>query len=297
MAIHRCKNCGGRFTLYAERGIYRCENCGSEYPADPNDPEYAEHLEGKKEEARKAEIAKRRKITLLKLLLLVLAAAVILAACRFGYTAIKQSMDETRALQEQAAEEERRHIEELQQTHIQMPESSYYYRGEDAQSVAAELIDLGFKEVQFIQIDDVPVVDLQHEDGTIERISIDGSSSFSKGDWFSKEAKITITYHAIWHSRAYEPIIDRTGQVQVPHNMKYYSGKNHEQVETELKYAGFTNIESRGLGDVGFAGGITKKNGKVVEVTINGSADYDEGMWFPEDSSIVITYHSRPDKK
>lgn len=52
----------------------------------------------------------------------------------------------------------------------------------------------GFSNVKTKKIEDIKLGILK-KDGEVERVTIDGASSFSKGEWVSQDAEIVITYH------------------------------------------------------------------------------------------------------
>ncbi len=68
-------------------------------------------------------------------------------------------------------------------------------------------------------------------------------------------------------------------------------GKNYNSVATIFRSAGFNNVKTLPLGDMGILS--LNKNGQVEAVTINGSTGFEEGDVYPKNSNIMITYHSR----
>ena len=69
------------------------------------------------------------------------------------------------------------------------------------------------------------------------------------------------------------------------------SGKNYNSVAMIFRSAGFTNVNSLPLGDLGFFN--QSKNGQVETITINGNEEFEEGDVFPKNVNILITYHSK----
>ena len=69
------------------------------------------------------------------------------------------------------------------------------------------------------------------------------------------------------------------------------SGKNYNSVAMIFRSAGFTNVNSLPLGDLGLFN--QRKNGQVETITINGNEEFEEGDVFPKNSNILITYHSK----
>ena len=69
------------------------------------------------------------------------------------------------------------------------------------------------------------------------------------------------------------------------------SGKNYNSVAMIFRSAGFTNVNSLPLGDLGLFN--QRKNGQVETITINGNEEFEEGDVFPKNVNILITYHSK----
>lgn len=87
---------------------------------------------------------------------------------------------------------------------------------------------------------------------------------------------------------------DREGQAQMPASSQDLVGEHFEVVVEELEGAGFTNIETRPLGDL--ITGWLKDDGEVEKIRIDGSNTFSKGKWFAADTKIVITYHSFPER-
>ena len=62
-------------------------------------------------------------------------------------------------------------------------------------SVKSDFQNAGFKNIELQKQKDLGFFDRKKE-GNVISVSINGNSNFSKGDWFPKNAKIKITYHA-----------------------------------------------------------------------------------------------------
>jgi hypothetical protein len=75
-----------------------------------------------------------------------------------------------------------------------MPASARRYVGENYKTVVSQLEDIGFKNIKTEKLEDL-ITGWLTKDGEIDQISINGDSKFTDGDKFSKDAKITITYH------------------------------------------------------------------------------------------------------
>ena len=85
----------------------------------------------------------------------------------------------------------------------------------------------------------------------------------------------------------------KDGEIKIPASMSDYKGEQYEIVVQELEDLGFYNIETAKKKDL-VTGWITK-DGEVYKVSINGDSDFDKGDIFPEDATVVVTYHAFKD--
>lgn len=84
------------------------------------------------------------------------------------------------------------------------------------------------------------------------------------------------------------------GEVQAPIESSAASGKNYEDVVKQFKTAGFKEVSTREIPDL-ITGWLTK-DGEVESVSINGDTEYSTNIWFPQDASVVVAYHTFPNK-
>lgn len=80
------------------------------------------------------------------------------------------------------------------------------------------------------------------------------------------------------------------GKIAIPESSSEFEGENYKDVVTRLESAGFTNIETEGLGDL--ITGFFHKDGDVKTVSVNGSTSYSSNQKFRPDVRVVIRYHS-----
>ncbi len=80
------------------------------------------------------------------------------------------------------------------------------------------------------------------------------------------------------------------GKIAIPESSSGFGGENYKDVVTRLESAGFTNVETEGLGDL--ITGFLHKDGDVKTVSVNGSTSYSSRQRFSPDAQIVIRYHS-----
>ena len=85
---------------------------------------------------------------------------------------------------------------EVPENQILVPNSSKNYLGLNYQTVVNELMDAGFTDIEVSALDDLGVNDTK-KDGTLDRISINGVTSFKASTPFQTDDKIRITYHSI----------------------------------------------------------------------------------------------------
>ena len=79
---------------------------------------------------------------------------------------------------------------------------------------------------------------------------------------------------------------EKQGYIKVE-NPKDYKGESYKTVITKLETLGFTDITTIDLDDAG----LFKKADDVVDITINGVADFKKGDLFKSSDKIIITYH------
>ena len=80
----------------------------------------------------------------------------------------------------------------------------------------------------------------------------------------------------------------------LPFPLSFISAKkmNVEDVVAVLTEAGFENVETIGLHDVTLLTSMVNKEGRVVEMTVDGER-LSKGDWIPHNASIHISYHSK----
>ena len=88
---------------------------------------------------------------------------------------------------------------------------------------------------------------------------------------------------------------DREGEVQMPASSSAYVGEHFEVAVEELESAGFTNVQTKALGDL--ITGWLNDDGEVEKIRVDGSNNFSKGAWFPADMKILITFHSFPEEE
>ena len=178
-------------------------------------------------------------------------------------------------------------------------------------------IEERFKSAGFTNITFEPVKDIYFgitPEGEVSKVSIDGKTDFERGNIFSKDAKVVITYHLRVEDNTSSPTTtsDQTqSQETTPNNIntqqpdpsgKLYPPmtsldakyKNYKDVENSFKTIGFTNITFEKIGDI-LPTSIWNKDGEVKEVSINGNTNYSKKDLFDPSANVVIKYHTTPE--
>lgn len=87
---------------------------------------------------------------------------------------------------------------------------------------------------------------------------------------------------------------DIEGGIKIPSSVFNYEKKNFAAVQAILLSAGFKNVQCIPLNDLTM--GLLKRPGSIESITINGKENYSTSKKFSPDASIIISYHSFPQK-
>jgi hypothetical protein len=85
------------------------------------------------------------------------------------------------------------------------------------------------------------------------------------------------------------------GRIRMPSSSSNYAKMDFAEVETELRAAGFTNVQSVPLEDL--ITGILNKEGEVKEVSVDGRTTFSTDTKHFPNVEIVVYYHSFPIKE
>jgi len=80
------------------------------------------------------------------------------------------------------------------------------------------------------------------------------------------------------------------GKIRVNYSSSDFEGSNYEDVISQLKKQGFTNITANPQDDL-ITGWITK-DGEVEEIKIDGYTTFSSNSRFLPNVEIIITYHT-----
>lgn len=162
---------------------------------------------------------------------------------------------------------------------LKSPTSSDDYIGMNYQSVISKLEKAGFKDLSTTVIEDLSSTSTML-DGTVEQVSINGSTSFAAKSTFSPDAAVVITYHAI--KKVYAPISSDDLRTD-----------DYESLGSMFKDAGFANVELKEVFDLD---PDTTEVDYINEISINGRSTFKSGEEFPYDATITVICH-RPYEK
>lgn len=178
---------------------------------------------------------------------------------------------------------------------IMMPAKASDYKFQNYQDVEKSLRELGFSNISTKILYDIHFGIT--EEGETEKVSIDGKSDFNRGDIFSKDAKIVITYHMNEE--------DDPNKVQEEE-------KEDEKNETDSYSVNYSTNDSSTVknGNAGVYSYVMKGNSYDSYYII----DFDEGYvyWFTDgngsdscdkvkiesgdlNDKVIITYHDGDD--
>lgn len=148
--------------------------------------------------------------------------------------------------------------------------------GQDISFVISALTDDAFSNITTVAIKDV-YEGSNCSVGKVEQVSINGSSSFSKGDMIPYNAEITVAYH------------DKK-EIIIPFSERSLRKMNYVLAGDKLQGLGFTQIYEKPIRDL--TTGWIKKNGAVEKITIGGLSHFKENSVFAYDVNITIEYHT-----
>lgn len=87
----------------------------------------------------------------------------------------------------------------------------------------------------------------------------------------------------------------KDGELKVTFTSKGEKGNNVDETVEKIKSLGFTNVTTEEIPDL-ITGWLTK-DGEVEEVRINNEVSYEIDSWVMADATIVISFHTFPEKK
>lgn len=167
---------------------------------------------------------------------------------------------------------------------LPMTEPARYYLGKSYEEVQLELQSMGFANIELNRVMDKVKAT---KSGQVIAISIADEDNFARGQWYSADSLVVITY--------YEPATEEEiaaahpGEAKIPDSSKRYIGRNYQQVAYELSDAGFTNII---LDEQKVRKNWLVKEGCINWISIGGQTQFEKGTWCKQDAVIRITYQT-----
>lgn len=83
---------------------------------------------------------------------------------------------------------------------------------------------------------------------------------------------------------------DHIGEAKTPSGSIIQQGRDYQRVVNNFKERGFTNIKLEIIDDLVI--GLATKDGEVESVSVDGNVDYEPDKWYPEDTEVIISYHT-----
>jgi len=84
-------------------------------------------------------------------------------------------------------------------------------------------------------------------------------------------------------------------RIKMPASSKDFEGTDYQEVVSQLRSAGFTNVTTAILDDL-ITGWLTS-DGEVESVDVDGTTTFNSGTKYAPDVAIVVTYHTFPIKE
>ncbi len=130
-------------------------------------------------------------------------------------------------------------------TRINMPSSSRDFEGAYYEDVVRELEDAGFTNVNLNVLDDL-ITGWMTEDGEVEQVEVDGTTTFSTDSKYDKDVKIIVTYHTFPQSKTEDEAneSDKNKQEDTASDKNVLSDERTEPVEENTEMTSENTEES-----------------------------------------------------
>ncbi len=155
---------------------------------------------------------------------------------------------------------------------VEIPVSSKDCLNKDESDILKMFQKAGFADVETEGLSDLLTKD-KGKSGQVKEVTIDTKKSFKKGDKVMSDVVVKIIYHS-------------ENSHYMPFDSKELDGKNYEDIVTQLKDEGFTNIKTKAFEDNG------KEKDSVKSVSVNGETEFDDYTSYIADAKIVVTYYT-----
>ena len=84
----------------------------------------------------------------------------------------------------------------------------------------------------------------------------------------------------------------REGEAKTPSSSSVMQGSDLDYVQNKFSENGFTNIKTQPIPDIVL--GWKVDDGEVEKVSVGGNEDYESNTWVPNDTEVIIYYHTYP---
>lgn len=83
-------------------------------------------------------------------------------------------------------------------------------------------------------------------------------------------------------------------EIQSPISSNDIDEMTYEEIASKYQNAGFTNVRTEAIDNIII--GLLTKDGEIESVSVNEKTSFSTDTWFPKDATIVIKYHTYPNK-
>ena len=159
---------------------------------------------------------------------------------------------------------------------VRMDVSHTELLGQTKDNVYQKLSGMGFKNVRLVPtLEGGDKVSYLHN-GTVSKITIGNSDSFSVNDSFDRNEEVTVTYYKL-------DIAVGKSSKEIKDGMLY------TEAEEYLRGLGFVNIKIEASKEI--ITGIINRPYEIKSITVNGDSKFDAEDVFHHDHEIVIVYY------
>lgn len=167
-------------------------------------------------------------------------------------------------------------LTKLAEGEVKLDVAASEYKYENYEDVTTALQTLGFTNIKYNILYDIVLG--WTDEGEVEGVSIAGSSDFNRGDVFTADAEVIITYHM--------PEDSDPSNITMNKSSSSYEGMDYLEVEQAFKDLGFTNIALDSI----TIESTSYTDGEIFEVEIGGYS-FDSGDVFKPDEEVEIKYY------
>lgn len=141
--------------------------------------------------------------------------------------------------------------------------------------------DNGFNNICKKALEDIYMTE-EDKQWLVDDITINGAKNFKETDMYPYDSTIVISYHS-------------KRKINIPFSAKQVRKKNCEDIISNLKDVGFTNIHRKEIDDL--VTGWINKDGSIQNILINGNHAFLGNQSYNYDAEIVVEYHTFTKKK